>query len=174
MVRKLVAMHGAKKWSFISSHLPGRIGKQCRERYRSRTASVQCYQMLLLLTMCVPLSSDAWKWLVLTDGITTSTPRSASARGRQKRRRSCLLLTQGWATSGPRSPSYLEVAPTTLSRTTGIPACARERRAWDTTRTPAARTKQPRKIPRRRRLRERFARLPLFGYFVLLQNVLIF
>ena len=31
-VRELVAMHGAKKWSFISSHLPGRIGKQCRER----------------------------------------------------------------------------------------------------------------------------------------------
>jgi hypothetical protein len=49
MVRKLVAMHGAKKWSFISSHLPGRIGKQCRERYRYRTASVQCYQMLLLV-----------------------------------------------------------------------------------------------------------------------------
>jgi len=31
-VRELVALHGAKKWSFISSHLPGRIGKQCRER----------------------------------------------------------------------------------------------------------------------------------------------
>jgi hypothetical protein len=28
----LVNTHGAKKWSLISSCLPGRIGKQCRER----------------------------------------------------------------------------------------------------------------------------------------------
>jgi len=32
-VRELVKMHGAKKWSLIASHLPGRIGKQCRERW---------------------------------------------------------------------------------------------------------------------------------------------
>ena len=31
-LRGVIAMHGAKKWSFISSHLPGRLGKQCRER----------------------------------------------------------------------------------------------------------------------------------------------
>jgi hypothetical protein len=30
---ELVQTHGAKKWSFIASHLPGRIHKQCRERY---------------------------------------------------------------------------------------------------------------------------------------------
>lgn len=29
----MVEKHGAKKWSFISSFLPGRIGKQCRERW---------------------------------------------------------------------------------------------------------------------------------------------
>ncbi len=29
----LVEKYGAKKWSFISSFLPGRIGKQCRERW---------------------------------------------------------------------------------------------------------------------------------------------
>jgi hypothetical protein len=28
----LVQTHGAKKWSVIASALPGRIGKQCRER----------------------------------------------------------------------------------------------------------------------------------------------
>lgn len=28
----LVKEHGPKKWSLISAHLPGRIGKQCRER----------------------------------------------------------------------------------------------------------------------------------------------
>lgn len=32
MIVELVAKHGAKKWSLIASHLPGRIGKQCRER----------------------------------------------------------------------------------------------------------------------------------------------
>jgi hypothetical protein len=28
----LVSTHGAKKWSVIANCLPGRIGKQCRER----------------------------------------------------------------------------------------------------------------------------------------------
>ena len=27
--------YGAKKWSVIASHLPGRIGKQCRERWHN-------------------------------------------------------------------------------------------------------------------------------------------
>ena len=34
-VRELVAQFGAKKWSVIASHLPGRIGKQCRERWHN-------------------------------------------------------------------------------------------------------------------------------------------
>ena len=32
-VVELVSKLGAKKWSTIASHLPGRIGKQCRERW---------------------------------------------------------------------------------------------------------------------------------------------
>lgn len=32
-LRKLVSEFGPKKWSFIASKLPGRIGKQCRERW---------------------------------------------------------------------------------------------------------------------------------------------
>lgn len=32
----LVKLHGAKKWSFIASHLPGRISKQCRERWHNQ------------------------------------------------------------------------------------------------------------------------------------------
>jgi hypothetical protein len=32
-VRDLVRIHGPKKWSIIATHLPGRIGKQCRERW---------------------------------------------------------------------------------------------------------------------------------------------
>eukprot|EP00617_Octactis_speculum_P013146 CAMPEP_0185755152 /NCGR_PEP_ID=MMETSP1174-20130828/13676_1 /TAXON_ID=35687 /ORGANISM="Dictyocha speculum, Strain CCMP1381" /LENGTH=798 /DNA_ID=CAMNT_0028433599 /DNA_START=106 /DNA_END=2502 /DNA_ORIENTATION=+ len=34
-VRDLVTQYGAKKWSVIASHLPGRIGKQCRERWHN-------------------------------------------------------------------------------------------------------------------------------------------
>lgn len=30
---ELVNKYGPKKWSTIAQHLPGRIGKQCRERY---------------------------------------------------------------------------------------------------------------------------------------------
>ena len=32
MVIQLVKVHGPKKWSLIAESLPGRIGKQCRER----------------------------------------------------------------------------------------------------------------------------------------------
>lgn len=32
-VKELVAKYGPKKWSQIAQHLPGRIGKQCRERW---------------------------------------------------------------------------------------------------------------------------------------------
>ena len=31
-VLELVHMHGAKNWPLIAEHLPGRVGKQCRER----------------------------------------------------------------------------------------------------------------------------------------------
>jgi hypothetical protein len=31
-VIELVSIWGAKNWSQIAKHLPGRIGKQCRER----------------------------------------------------------------------------------------------------------------------------------------------
>jgi hypothetical protein len=34
-VVELVGKYGAKKWSLISSHLPGRVGKQCRERWHN-------------------------------------------------------------------------------------------------------------------------------------------
>ena len=34
-VERLVGQYGAKKWSVIASHLPGRIGKQCRERWHN-------------------------------------------------------------------------------------------------------------------------------------------
>lgn len=35
LVVRLVMEHGAKNWSFIAKNLPGRIGKQCRERWHN-------------------------------------------------------------------------------------------------------------------------------------------
>ena len=35
LVKKLVDKHGPSKWTFIAEHLPGRIGKQCRERWHN-------------------------------------------------------------------------------------------------------------------------------------------
>jgi hypothetical protein len=32
-VQQLVAQHGLKRWSLVASHLKGRLGKQCRERW---------------------------------------------------------------------------------------------------------------------------------------------
>ena len=34
-MKALVKDLGPKKWSIIASHLPGRIGKQCRERWHN-------------------------------------------------------------------------------------------------------------------------------------------
>ncbi|XP_023732676.1 transcription factor MYB3R-4 [Lactuca sativa] len=35
VIVRLVEQYGAKKWSTIAQHLPGRIGKQCRERWHN-------------------------------------------------------------------------------------------------------------------------------------------
>eukprot|EP00899_Mesostigma_viride_P004082 jgi/Mesvir1/13675/Mv02116-RA.1 len=35
LILQLVEKHGAKKWSLIAQSLPGRIGKQCRERWHN-------------------------------------------------------------------------------------------------------------------------------------------
>ena len=35
LVRQHVAAFGPRKWSKIAAHLPGRIGKQCRERWHN-------------------------------------------------------------------------------------------------------------------------------------------
>ncbi len=34
LIMELVKKHGPRQWSLIASHLKGRIGKQCRERYK--------------------------------------------------------------------------------------------------------------------------------------------
>jgi hypothetical protein len=34
-VRELVRLNGPQKWTQIAEHLPGRIGKQCRERWHN-------------------------------------------------------------------------------------------------------------------------------------------
>ncbi|EAR99263.1 Myb-like DNA-binding domain protein (macronuclear) [Tetrahymena thermophila SB210] len=35
LVIRLVEQHGPQKWTFIAQHIPGRIGKQCRERWHN-------------------------------------------------------------------------------------------------------------------------------------------
>lgn len=35
LVRQMVGLHGPKNWSLIAQKLPGRIGKQCRERWHN-------------------------------------------------------------------------------------------------------------------------------------------
>jgi hypothetical protein len=39
---KLVSKYTATKWSFIASHLPGRIAKQCRERWHNHLDPTVC------------------------------------------------------------------------------------------------------------------------------------
>ena len=34
LIQQLVSVHGRRKWAMIASQLPGRSGKQCRERFK--------------------------------------------------------------------------------------------------------------------------------------------
>lgn len=40
MIIEMVSKVGAKKWTLIAQALPGRIGKQCRERYDKKTCLI--------------------------------------------------------------------------------------------------------------------------------------
>jgi Myb-like DNA-binding protein FlbD len=73
---KLVSKYKATKWSFIASHLPGRISKQCRERYaRARRRCIGA----------TPVMSDAAALRIAlpAGGTTTWTRLSARIRGRR-------------------------------------------------------------------------------------------
>ena len=35
LVRQLVQQHGTRSWTLVAQHLPGRTGKQCRERWHN-------------------------------------------------------------------------------------------------------------------------------------------
>ena len=39
-IRRLVELHGPRRWSEIARHLPGRVGKQCRERWHNHLSPV--------------------------------------------------------------------------------------------------------------------------------------
>ena len=87
LILELVGKHGPRQWSLIASHLKGRIGKQCRERFGMSILSSQPAQF------CLP------------DGTTICTRTSKRRRGRRLRRRSSARRTSVSATSGPRLPS---------------------------------------------------------------------
>ena len=36
LIKKLVTVHGRRKWAVIAAQLPGRTGKQCRERFKNQ------------------------------------------------------------------------------------------------------------------------------------------
>mgnify|MGYP006193430871 CR=1 FL=1 len=64
MVIDLVGRIGAKKWSQIAQQLPGRIGKQCRERWHNHlnpainkaawTMDEDRYDLFHFFSACVP------------------------------------------------------------------------------------------------------------------------
>lgn len=54
----LVEQYGAKKWSTIASHLPGRIGKQARERYGVTHRHV----VVVDAVPCVVIDAHHYRW----------------------------------------------------------------------------------------------------------------
>lgn len=65
---KLVNKYGPKKWSLIAQSMPGRIGKQCRERFVAEPAHIKYLVwneefLVLHQTNCWIFSySDLSKW----------------------------------------------------------------------------------------------------------------
>lgn len=47
IIVELVQKNGAKKWSVIAQNLPGRIGKQCRERLEKFLAGFASFDVAL-------------------------------------------------------------------------------------------------------------------------------
>lgn len=49
LMTKLVQKYGTRHWTIIGTKLPGRNGKQCRERYANKTSERQ-YETIEALT----------------------------------------------------------------------------------------------------------------------------
>ncbi len=92
LVVRLVAEHGPRNWSYIAKQLPGRIGKQCRERWHNH--------------LNPHISKDKW----------TEHEDSTIIHAHHQ----FLSPHTGTATSGPSSLASFQDAPTTPSKTIGI------------------------------------------------------
>ena len=116
MVRSLVDEHGTKRWSVIAASLPGRTGKQCRERWHNQLDPA--------------IKKDIWS----VQGMRIHTHTEDRPPRRQvaemlsyarvsQRTASCLMPIGNWAIAGLRSPSCFRDARTMRSKTTGIRRC---------------------------------------------------
>jgi hypothetical protein len=93
-VVELVAKYGPRNWTKIAQHLKGRIGKQCRERYRLTLRSQRPPPSTAVVTAgtsCWPGGTTRWRRI------------SSMSRGPRKRSAYSLTPTHAWATAGPRS-----------------------------------------------------------------------
>ena len=109
MVRRLVHMHGTRSWTLVAQHLPGRTGKQCRERWhnhldhdiRKDAWSIQEDRMLLELHRKF---GNRWADIASTcTGAPTTQSRTTGTRlcGKVRTSRTCSSM----ARSRPRSPT---------------------------------------------------------------------
>ena len=100
LVRQLVQAHGTRSWTLVAQHLPGRTGKQCRERWHNHLDH--------------DIRKDAWcardrarhrgdEGRVAARAAERSCARACA--GRCRRTGCCLSSTRNLATSGPTSPS---------------------------------------------------------------------
>jgi hypothetical protein len=60
---KLVDEYGPHKWTFIANHLPGRIGKQCRERFNNNMIIFRWHNHLNPLIKKTPWE-DNEEWIL--------------------------------------------------------------------------------------------------------------
>jgi hypothetical protein len=110
-IRELVGRDGPQKWSAIAKELPGRMGKQCRERWHNHLdpnikKGPWTVEEVTLTAEPPHIACHVRSCRVLRRAV-VSDCRRARRRTKSSRR------TTNSATSGPRSPSCCRGAPTT-------------------------------------------------------------
>ena len=112
VVTSLVGQYGPRRWSLIASNLPGRTGKQCRERWHNQ--------------LDPSIKKEAWS--EEEDQILIRAHQGAPAPGPRGHARAVHAradrAAQSSGTTGWRSRSGCRGARTTPSRTAGTRRCA--------------------------------------------------
>ena len=108
ILTQIVEEKGAQRWSSVAAQLPGRAGKQCRERYAFADARSHTVAQQACVSACCKTTDIRAGWFAhvsCTGGLTTFARRSRRARGLPRRTASSWNRWRATARAGRKSSS---------------------------------------------------------------------